>query len=341
MQRVTLKILAKKLGLSVATVSKALKNYPDINKETKLRVLELVKTLNYKPNSFAQSLRNQESRIIGLIIPDIVHHFFSNIIKGVITSAEEKGYLVVVLQSDESYEHEVELLQLLISKNVDGILLSLSGKTIRFNHIHKIIANGTPFVLYDKISKSVNCSKVLIDDTKAAYNATEHLIKTGCQKIAHISGQQKPQTTIDRLKGYKKALAEYNIPFTSSLVYTSENLTYQDGYNLALKIVNDHPDIDGIFTLTDLIASGVLNKLKEMKITVPNKISVIGFSNWFISEITTPKLTTINQPGFEMGRTAFKQLFEEITALKNKVSIEPKIITLETTLIKRESTRNL
>lgn len=341
MQKVTLKVLAKNLGLSVATVSKALKNYPDINKETKSRVLELAETLNYKPNSFAQSLRNQESKIIGLIIPDIVHYFFSNIIKGVITSAEEKGYLVVVLQSDESYEHEIELLQLLMGKNVDGILLSLSGKTVRFDHINKIINNGTPIVLYDKISKSVNCSKVLIDDIKAAYTATEYLIKTGCRKIAHISGPQKPQTTIDRLKGYKKALAEYNIPFISSLVYTSDHLTYEDGYNLAFKIVNDHPDIEGIFTLTDLIAFGVLNKLKEMKIEIPNTISVIGFSNWFISETTTPKLTTINQPGFEMGRTAFKQLFEEINALKNKTSIEPKIITLETALIKRESTRNI
>ena len=341
MQKVTLKIIAEKLEISVATVSKALKNYPDVNNETKLKVLNLAKALNYKPNSFAQNLRNQESKVVGLIIPEIVHHFFSNIIKGVINTAEKEGYLVIVLKSDESNHHEKELLELLVGKNVDGILLSLSGETIRFNHIKEIINQGIPIVLYDRISRSINCSKVLIDDVKAAFNATEYLIKTGCKKIAHLSGVLKPQTTIDRLKGYRRALEKHDIVYDKSLVYVSKNLSYEDGYNLAVKMTSDHPDLDGIFALTDLLATGVLTRFKEMKVDVPGKISVMGFSNLFLSQITTPKLSTINQPGYEMGVKAFKLLIEDIKKLKEGDNSDPQIIEIPTHVIARGSTRNI
>lgn len=341
MQKVTLKNIAEKLGISVATVSKALKNYPDVNKETKEKVLSLSQSLKYKPNSFAQNLRNQESKAIGLIIPEIVHYFFSNIIEGVVASAEKEGYLVILLKSDESFAHEKKLLELLVRKNVDGILLSLSGHTIRFDHIKEIINLGIPVVLYDRISKSLNCSKVLINDINAAFNATEYLIKTGCKKIAHISGELKPQTTIDRFIGYKKALEKNNIPYDKSLVYLSENLSFEDGCNLAEKIISDHPDLDGVFVLTDLLAAGVLNKFSELKINVPNQVSVMGFSNWFLSLITTPRLSTINQPGKEMGEKAFNLLFEEIKILKEGKPFEPKIIEIATQVIVRDSTKKI
>jgi len=339
MQKVTLKLIANMLGISVATVSKALKNYPDINKDTKTKVVNLAKSLNYKPNSFAQSLRNQESKVIGIIIPEIVHYFFSNIINGVITAAEKKDYLVIVLKSDDSYKHEIELLDLLVSKSIDGILLSLSGNTIRFDHLKKIIEEGTPLVLYDRITRSVNCSKVLINDVKAAFNATEYLIKTGCKKIGHIGGILKPQTTIDRLKGYRNALEKYNIAYDKSLVYVSRDLSYQDGYDLASEIISDHPDLDGVFVVTDLLASGVLARFKELKIDVPNKVSVMGFSNWFLSQITSPKLSTINQPGFEMGEKAFMLLYKEILKKKEGIKYEPEIIELPTHIIARGSTK--
>ena len=261
MTKVTLKKIASTLGISPATVSKALKDYPDISEDTKLKVKELAESLNYKPNSFAQSLRNRESKIIGLIIPKIVHHFFSNIINGVIEAAKEKGYLVITLQSDESYEREKNQINLLIEKNVDGILLSLSDKTVNYKHINQIIEQGVPIVLYDKISKLVNCSKVIINDRKASYNATKYLIDTGCKKIAHIRGPLKPQTTIDRHMGYKNALIDNNIPYDDSLVYISNNLSFEDGYNLAEEIVKDHKDIDGVFSFTDLVATGVLGKI--------------------------------------------------------------------------------
>ena len=341
MTKVTLKIIAKTLGISIATVSKALKDYPDISKKTKQKVLKLAKTLNYKPNSFAQSLRNQESKIIGLIIPSIVHHFFSNVINGVINAASEKGYLVIILQTEESYENEKKQLQLLVEKNIDGILLSLSDKTVRYDHIKQVINEDIPVVLYDKISKSINCSKVIIDDKKAAFNATEYLIKTGCKRIAHIRGPLKPQTTIDRFMGYRKALETYNIPFDKSLVYVSEELSYENGYDLTDQIIDDHPDLDGVFAFTDLVATGVLTKLKERGVDIPNKVSVIGFSNWFLSKITSPTLSTIDQPGYEMGLKAFDLLHKEINQNKKGLPVNYEVVEISTKVVPRNSTKTL
>ena len=341
MTKVTLKIIAKTLGISIATVSKALKDYPDISKKTKQKVLKLAKTLNYKPNSFAQSLRNQESKIIGLIIPSIVHHFFSNVINGVINAASEKGYLVIILQTEESFENEKKQLQLLVEKNIDGILLSLSDKTVRYDHVKQVISEGIPVVLYDKISKSVNCSKVIIDDKKAAFNATEYLIKTGCKRIAHIRGPLKPQTTIDRFMGYRKALETYNIPFDKSLVYVSEELSYENGYDLTDQIIDDHPDLDGVFAFTDLVATGVLTKLKERGVDIPNKVSVIGFSNWFLSKITSPTLSTIDQPGYEMGLKAFDLLHKEINQIKKGLPVNYEVVEISTKVVPRNSTKTL
>ncbi len=303
--------------------------------------MELASSLNYKPNAFAQSLRNQESKIIGLIIPKIVHHFFSNIIDGVINSASEQGYLVIILQTEESYEKEKKQLQLLVDKNIDGILLSLSDMTVQYDHIKEIINQGTPIVLYDKITKSIDCSKVIIDDKKAAFNATEYLIKTGCRKIAHVRGPLKPQTTIDRFTGYKLALETYNIPFDNSLIYLTENLSFEDGYHAAEKILEDHPDVDGVFAFTDLVATGVLVRLNELGIGIPDQISIMGFSNWFLSKITSPSLTTVDQPGYNMGRKAFKLLYNELHQIKNGEPVRQEIVEVSTKIIPRNSTKQV
>lgn len=341
MAKATLKEIASSLGISVATVSKALKDYPDISATTKKRVLDLADSLKYKPNAFAQSLRNQESKIIGLIIPKIVHHFFSNIIDGVINTATENGYLVIILQTEESYEKEKKQLQLLVDKNIDGILLSLSDKTVQYDHIREIIDQGIPVVLYDKITKSINCSKVIIDDKKAAFNATEYLIKTGCRKIAHIRGPLKPQTTIDRFMGYKQALEAHDIPFDKSLIYLSDNLSFEDGYNAAGKMMEEHPDVEGVFAFTDLVATGVLVRLRELKISIPDQVSIIGFSNWFLSKITSPSLSTIDQPGYNMGRNAFGLLYKELQQIKNGEPVQQEIVEISTKVIPRNSTKNI
>lgn len=339
MSKVTLKKIAETLGLSIATVSKALKDYSDISPKTKLKVKELADTLNYKPNSFAQSLRNQESKIIGLIIPQIVHHFFANIILGVIKTAEKNGYLVITLQSDESYRIEKKQIELLLNRNVDGILISLAENTVNYNHIIEIIQAGVPVVLYDKISKSIDGHKVVIDDQKAAFNATKHLIDCGCKRIAHVRGALKPQTTIDRFIGYKNALKSNKIAFDSSIVFETEHLTFEDGRKIADEIAMNHRDIDGVFAFSDLLATGVLVGLKEYGIKIPEDVSIIGFSNWFLTTITSPTLSTVDQPGFQMGEEAFKLLLEEINDIKKGNKPKYKTLEIPTKVIIRDSTK--
>ena len=339
MSNVTLKKIADTLGLSIATVSKALKDYSDISPKTKLKVKELADALHYKPNSFAQSLRNQESKIIGLIIPQIVHHFFSNIILGVIKTAEKSGYLVITLQSDESYKIEKKQIEHLLNRNVDGILLSLADNTVDYSHINDIRKAGVPIVLYDKISRSIGCHKIVIDDQKAAYNATKHLIDIGCKRIAHVRGSLKPQTTIDRFTGYKNALKDHKIPYDNSIIFETEHLTYEDGRKIADEIALNHKDIDGIFAFTDLLATGLMVGLKEYGIKVPDDVSIIGFSNWFLTSITSPTLSTVDQPGYQMGEEAFKILLEEINDLKKGSKPKYRTIEIPTEVIIRESSK--
>jgi len=339
MSKVTLKKIAEALDLSTATVSKALKDYSDISLETKLKVKALADSLNYKPNPFAQSLRNKESKIIGLIIPEIVHDFFANIILGVTKTAEKYGYLVITLQSDESYGVEKKQIELLLSRNVDGILISLADNTVNYNHIKEIKRARVPVVLYDKISKSIEGHKIVIDDQKAAYNATKHLIDCGCKRIAHVRGALKPQTTIDRFIGYKMALKDHNITFDNSIVFEAKSLTFEEGKRIAYEIALKHRDIDGVFAFCDLLATGVLVGLKEHGIKIPDDVSIIGFSNWLLSTVTTPTLSTINQSGFQMGEEAFKLLLEEIDDIKKGRDIKYKTVEIPTKVIVRNSTK--
>lgn len=339
MTNVTLKKIAETLGISTATVSKALKDYPDISEKTKVKVKQLAEELNYKPNSFAQSLRNKESKIIGLIAPQIVHHFFANIIKGVIDSAEEKGYLVITLQSGESYDIEKKQLQLLLDKNVDGIILSLSDTTVNYKHVSKVIEDGTAVVLYDKISKLLDCSKVIVNDRKAAYNATKYLIESGCKSIAHIRGHLKPQTTIDRFMGYKKALQDHGLPFEDHLVYETKKQFFEDGYKAAEDILKNRDKIDGVFAFTDLLATGALVRLKEEGVKIPDDISIMGFSNWFLTKVTSPSLSTVDQPGYIMGREAFRLLYDELQSRKRDEEVVKQVIEIPTEIVPRNSTR--
>lgn len=341
MKTVTLKQIAEKLGISVTTVSKALKGYPDVSKKTKRLVKETANLLNYKPNSFAVNLRTKESKTIGLIIPEIVHHFFSSVIKGIISQAEKKGYLIITLQSNESYELEKKQLELLLSKGVDGILISLANETGDYKHLEELLEQGTPIVMFDKIAKIVNCSKVIINDREAAYKATQHLIKTGCKRIAHFRGPLLPQNSIDRFLGYKKALKENNMQYDPSLVYILNDMSFEEGISFMKKLLNEHNDVDGIFINTDLVAIGAISELNSRGIKIPEQISVVGFSNWFMSSVISPSLTTINQPGYKMGRESFKLLFKEIKNKKKGKTITYKTLELPTELIMRQSTKNL
>jgi len=338
MKDATLKQIATQLGVSITTVSKALKGYPDVSQKTKNAVIDLAKKLNYTPNSFAVNLRTKESKTIGLIVPTVDYNFFSKVFEGVLEEAEKRKYLVIILRSNEKLEVEKKQIELLLNKRVDGILMSLSNETGDFDHINNIIAHKTPLVLFDKIAKLVNCSKVMINDRKAAYDAVTYLIQKGHKKIAHFRGSYMPQNSIDRFLGYKKALEDNNIPYDSNLVYLCDNNTdFEDGYNNAQKVVVDHPDLDAIFAITDLVAVGAIKYLNDIGIQIPKQIAVFGFCNSFMSEIITPKLTTIDQPGFEIGKRAASILFDEIELIRNNVAFEFQSVELETGIIERGS----
>ena len=337
MKETTLKEIAETLGISITTVSKALKQYPDVSEKTRKAVIALAEELQYTPNSFAVNLRTKESKTIGLIIPEVVHHFFSNVINGILAEAEKNGYLVIILQSNESIELEKKQVALLVNKRVDGIIMSLSNESNNDIHIKEILRKEIPFVQFDKISKLIPSSKVIINDQKAAMEAVQHLIDKGCKKIAHTRGPENPQNAIDRFLGYKKALDKNGIAYDSNLVYTCKNVTFDEGIVFAKQIVEQHPDVDGIFVITDLVAVGVLAYFNENAISVPNQIAVIGFSNWFMSQVITPKLSTVDQPSYSMGVAAFTLLLEEMICHKEGKQFTPRTVELETRVLERDS----
>ena len=339
MKPVTLKQIAETLGLSVATVSKALRNYPDVSEKNKKLVNDLAKALNYVPNPSAVNLRTQKSKTIGVIVPAIVHHFFSSVIKGILEVAEKEGYMVILMQSNESFEMEKKQVDLLINKNVDGVLISLARNTNDFSHLKKIMDYGIPLTLFDKIAKTVDCSKVIIDDRKAAYDAVSYLIKKGYKRIAHFRGDLNPQNSIDRFLGYKQALIDNNIEYDKSLVFICNNDDdFEDGYSAAAELDKTHrKSIDAIFCITDVVAIGALKYFNDHKISVPKDIALFGFSNWFMSSVVTPSLSTVNQPGYEMGKQSAKILLEELDAKYKGLAITPKKVILETSLVIRNS----
>jgi len=338
MSRTTLKEIAESLGISISTVSKALQDYPDVSQKTKKRVVEMAEMVNYSPNAFAQSLRNKKSKTIGVIIPTMVHYFFSNIIDAILKEAENRDYMVIIMQSNEDYELEKKQIDLLLNKGIDGILVSLSNNTKDFKHLQKVIDYNVPLVLFDKIAKLVNCSKVLIDDRVASYNAVVALIKKGYKRIAYFRGHLNSQNSIDRFLGYKKALEDNNITFDTSLVYICPNGDFNEGYSNAKKLIQEHKNnVDALHTITDLSAIGAINYFNKKKIKIPAEIAVIGFSNWFMASVITPSLSSVDQNAYKMGEKSIEVLFEEIHRKQEGIAIDYKKIIIDTELIIRKS----
>ena len=338
MKNLTLKDIAIALNISVTTVSKALKNYPDVSVKTKERVKAYAEKVNFTPNSFAAYLRTHESKTVGIIIPQLNHFFFSSILRGIITEAEKNEYMTFILCSDESYELEKTQIQRLLNKNVDGIFLSIADKTHDLTHIQNIINKDTNLVIFDKYSKLTPCSSVVIDDRKAAYTAVEHLIKKGKKRIAHFRGPLLPQNSIDRFLGYRRALEENGIEYDKDLVFICDEINDSEVYDHMQQILDQKMDVDAIFAVADLPAVGAIKCLIENKVQIPEEIAVMGFSNWLISSLITPSLSTIDQPGELMGRKAFQVFLDERDTKKRNEPVVFQKYEIETTLIERKST---
>ncbi len=335
-EQITIKDIAKALNISTSTVSRALRDHPDISDETKKAVAELAKQMQYHPNSIASSLRNKKTNTIGIIVPEIIHTFFASVIAGVEEVAYAEGYKVLICQSNETYEKEIINMQTLISSRVDGILVSISNQTQKYEHFEWALQRKIPLVFFDRVCESLNTSKVVVDDYEGAFQATEYLILSGCKRIAHIAGPQNLEICKNRKEGYLDALKAHDMPIYEELIVYS-HLDQREGMLLAEKLLNLPQKPDAIFAVTDPVAIGAHIAIRKHGLQMPEQISLMGFTNDAVSDIIEPSISTMAQPSFEMGKVATRQLIHQI---KNK-SAKPERIVLKTELIERNSTKKI
>ncbi len=331
----TLKQIAKKLDLSTSTISRALNDHPDISETTKKKVKKIAQELNYVPNLFAKGFRQHKTNIIGVIVPNITHYFTTTIIRGILEESASKGYRVIVSESNDDVIKQTEMLKTMMQFGVDGILMSLSKMTRNVENVLQIL-NSLPLILFDKVSNKIPCTQVRINDEDAAYNAIEHLINIGKKRIAIIKESEFSYNSEKRFAGYLRALKEHNIPIDDKIILSCEDINIEQGKILTNILLSLKNRPDAIFAITDSAAIGVIKVLKKFNIKIPEEIAVIGFSNSSHSTIIEPQLTTIDQPGNRIGKTAANYLIEEIEAANE--SIGNKTIEIKTNLIIRDST---
>ncbi len=336
--QVTIKDIARELGISPSTVSRALKDHPDISPETKKAVNELADKLNYQPNIVALNLRQSKTNTLGVIIPEIVHFFFSTVISGIEDVAYSAGYNVILTQSNESIEREKTDLKALFNSRVDGMLMSISRETTSFDHIESILSKGVPIVFFDRVYDNPQLSKVLVDDFDGAREATLHLIEQGCKRIAHLEGPPNLAISTQRLEGYYEAMKKNNMVVSKELVVPCPLGSIEEGKIATEKLLRLKNPPDAIFASNDLAAMGSMQAIKEKGLKIPKDVAVVGFSNWFFSVMMEPPLTSVDQPGFEMGQEAARLLIRHIEMKgKDDVEIAPETKILKTRLIIRAS----
>jgi len=325
--------IAKALNVSKSTVSRALHEHEDINPQTREAVLEMARQLDYQPNLLAKSLVKSKSNTIGIIVPEFLTYFFPTIIMGAQQVAAEAGYNVIICQSQESYKTEVANANVLLANRVDGVLISMTRETKKFDHFKAFEKHGIPVVFFNRVCDEMNTSKVLVNDYEGALKAVEHLIKNGYRNIAHIGGPPALLITHNRLRGYKDALAKYKLPFKKELVVHC-NLSKKDAVSCAESLLNlKHPP-DAVFCVNDPVAIQLMLVAKKRKIKIPSELGIVGFSNEPSGEVIEPALTTVQQPVADIGRSAAGILLE---AIAKGEEYQPEKKSLKTTLIVRES----
>lgn len=334
MENITLKQLASKLGLSVATVSRALNDSHEISIKTKKKVHALAKELNYHPNPFASSLRKHKSKTIALIIPEISNNFFSQIIKGVEMVSKDKGYHVIICGSNENYEKEESIITHLIGGRVDGILLSASSETGSAAHLKEIIDRNIPLILFDRVLKDLPVKSVVSNDYENSFNATKHLVEKNCKKIAFLKVGNNLSNIEKRAQGYCDALKEDNKYTNKELIVEMSNNDEENHKILSSIISKEKPD--AFFASVEHLAISVYDVCKLMNMKIPQDIKILTYSNLAIARHLNPSLTTISQPAFEMGQKAATLLLAQI---ENKPAFtDDQILVIDSELIIREST---
>ncbi len=342
-QKITLKKIAEELNVSISTVSKALKNSNEIGVETRERIQAFAKFYKYRPNNIALSLKHRKTKTIGVIIPEVVHYFFAQVIDGVEKVASENGYNVIVALSNESHEKEVINMETLADSLIDGFILSLSKGTMQsqdFHHIDEVMSQGMPVVLFDRISDQIECDKVVVDDIQGAYQAVNHLIGKGRKNILLLTTQDYINVGRLRTQGYIKAIQDSALVLDNELIIKVVDTHNSNAALPALeaqieKTISKYPQIDAIFTVNEIYAAAALRVLRQARIQVPDKIAVTCFTDGLISKFSTPTLTTVSQHSEEIGKKAAKILIDRLSSDDNEGP--PKIEVIKCTVVERES----
>lgn len=335
-KKITLKEIAKELDVSISTVSKALKNSSEISYDTRQKIQAFAKLYNYKPNNIAISLKNRRTKNIGVIIPEIVHYFFTMVISGIEKVANSKGYNVIVCLSDESFDKEVINMEMLANGSIDGFIISLAKETQLkqdFNHLREIMRQGMQLVMFDRVADEIYCDKVVVDDSQGAYMAANYLIAKGHQKIALISTLDHVSVGRLRTIGYKNALKDAGMPVNEDLILKIEGI---EGYTEIERLFNTQ-QFDAVLAVNEVFAVTAMKIAQKRGISIPENMSFIGFTDGILSRYTTPTLTTVAQHGFKMGETAARMLIAKLEETESDESVKTEVI--KTSLIERESTR--
>jgi DNA-binding LacI/PurR family transcriptional regulator len=331
----TLKDIAEKLGISISTVSRALKNHPDVNSETKKAVLDLASAMDYEPNLLALNLLKKQSNLIGVIVPKLSYHLYAMVISGIEEVVEKEGFHLLICQTNESYEKEVAILREFNAIRPAGYLISLASETSDFDHLKQLQRKNIPLVFFNRDCEEVIAPKVIIDNRKAAYNAVIHLHQQGYKKIAFLAGPENVQISNHRIAGYKQALEKYNLKQEVGFIQHA-NFTREDASDKTHVLLSLNKKPDAIIAFSDQIAISAMLAIKDAGYSIPDDIAVMGFNNEPGDMLMEPALTSIDQPALEMGKKAAEMLLAQIRG-----SGAAKTVVLQSELITRKSTMKL
>jgi LacI family transcriptional regulator len=339
-KEITIYDIARQLDLSAATVSRGLKDHPAINKHTKKKISDLATKLGYRSNNFASNLRRQRTNTIGVMVHELKSQFITSVLAGIEKVTTDANYDLIIAHSSETFKKEAANALNLFHKRVDGVIASLAFDTENLDHFEPFERKGIPVVFFDRVFEDSEGTKVVINNMKAGYEATSHLIEQGCKRIAHITANLKRNVYSERLKGYQLALAEHGLKYNDKYVIV-DDLSEEASISSAKKILAMRPLPDGIFITNDFCAAVCIQTLKEAGIRIPEDIAIVGFNNDVISKIIEPKLSTINYPGLEIGEIVARNLINHLQGnsnikLTNTIIIKSELIVRASSLKKKD-----
>ncbi|MFO8146817.1 MAG: LacI family DNA-binding transcriptional regulator [Bacteroidota bacterium] len=337
-RKLTLKHIASELDVSISTVSKALRDSVEISEDTRKKIKAFAKLYNYKPNNIALSLKNRKSKTIGVIIPEIVHHFFTTVISGIEQVANEKGYHVIICMSNNSFDKEVINMELLANGSTDGFIISVAKETQQkqdYHHLREVIDQGMPLVMFDRVIDEIECDKVIIDDTIGAKKAVNKLIEIGCKKIGLITTVDYVSVGKLRTEGYFQALKEHGMEVDEDLILKIDDFDLSEP---EIKNFLENKDLDGVFAVNEHFAIYAIKAFQEKGLSVPEDVAVIGFTDGELSKRFIPSLTTVSQHGAEMGAQSARLLIKKLESEDSEEEAYQTII-IETGLVERNSTK--